>query len=147
MPFPWSSLQFTAYLFIYFISAEDSASSVTAKLQQLNLQNDDRGPPPEEDNPSVIIPNHLQVHTPDCSHLSFGSFGSGIGSAFSGPFASRPLKSNLEEASEPADVSSIAHSDTRYAFGMARFSIFYLFLLYFVVILTCFVQKSRVLWG
>ncbi|XP_031284503.1 GBF-interacting protein 1-like [Pistacia vera] len=91
--------------------AEDSSSSVTAKLQQLDLQNDDRGPPPEEDNPLVIIPNHLQVHTPDCSHLSFGSFGSG--SAFSGPFASRPLKSNLEEASEPADVSSIAHSDTR----------------------------------
>ncbi|XP_044496542.1 uncharacterized protein LOC123218948 isoform X2 [Mangifera indica] len=92
--------------------AEDS-SSVTAKLQQLNIQNDDQGPQPEEDNPSVIIPNHLQVHTPDCSHLSFGSFGSGIGSAFPGPFASRPLKSNLEEASEPADVSSIAHSDAR----------------------------------
>lgn len=72
----------------------------------------------EEDNPSVIIPNHLQVHTPDCSHLSFGSFGTGIGSAFSGPFASRPLKNNLEETSETADAPSVGHSDTRYSLHM-----------------------------
>ncbi|XWS15928.1 hypothetical protein CRYUN_Cryun34aG0043800 [Craigia yunnanensis] len=93
--------------------AEDGSSSVAENLQQLNLHNDDRAPEPEEDNPSVIIPNHLQVHTPDCSHLSFGSFGPGIGSAFSGPFASRPLKNNLDEASEEADASSIGHSDDR----------------------------------
>ncbi|KAJ4703786.1 GBF-interacting protein 1-like [Melia azedarach] len=93
--------------------AQDGASSVTEKLQQLNFQNDDRGAPAEEDNPSVIIPNHLQVHTPDCSHLSFGSFGSGIGSTFPASFASRPLKNNLEETSETADAPSIGHSDTR----------------------------------
>ncbi|XWS12416.1 hypothetical protein CRYUN_Cryun37aG0087800 [Craigia yunnanensis] len=92
--------------------AEDGSSSV-ANLQQLNLHNDDREPPPEEDTPSVIIPNHLQVHTPDCSHLSFGSFGPGIGSAFSGTFASRPLKNNLDEVSEAADASSIGHLENR----------------------------------
>ncbi|XVF87217.1 hypothetical protein PTKIN_Ptkin18bG0101100 [Pterospermum kingtungense] len=93
--------------------AEDSSSSIAVNFQQLNLHNDDREPEPEEDNPSVIIPNHLQVHTPDCSHLSFGSFGPGIGSTFSEPFASRPLKNNLDEAAEAADASSIGHSDNR----------------------------------
>ncbi|XP_021676328.2 uncharacterized protein LOC110661852 isoform X3 [Hevea brasiliensis] len=93
--------------------ADDGASSVAANLQQLSLQSDDQGAPPEEDNPSVIIPNHLQVHAQDCSHLSFGSFGSGISSAFSGPFASRPLKNNLEETSEVMDASSAVHPDTR----------------------------------
>ncbi|XVF25524.1 hypothetical protein REPUB_Repub13aG0220000 [Reevesia pubescens] len=93
--------------------AEDGSSSVAVNLQQLNLHNDDQEPPPEEDNPSVIIPNHLQVHTPDCSHLSFGSFGPGIVSDFSGPFASRPSKNNLDEVPEAADASSIGHSDNR----------------------------------
>ncbi|XP_022723967.1 uncharacterized protein LOC111280770 isoform X3 [Durio zibethinus] len=92
--------------------AEDGSSSVS-NLQQLNLHDDDQKPSPEEDNPSVIIPNHLQVHTPDCSHLSFGSFGPGISSAFSGTFASRPLKNNLDEVPEAADASSIGHSDDR----------------------------------
>ncbi|XP_022720316.1 uncharacterized protein LOC111278106 isoform X2 [Durio zibethinus] len=93
--------------------ADDGSSSVAVNLQQLNLHNDDQEPEPEEDNPSVIIPNHLQVHTLDCSHLRFGSFGPGIGSAFSGSFASRPLKNNLDEAPEAADASSIGHSDNR----------------------------------
>ncbi|KAK9267719.1 hypothetical protein L1049_010152 [Liquidambar formosana] len=90
-----------------------SISSVAANLQQLNVQKDDRGAPPEEDNHSVVIPNHLQVQTADCLHLSFGSFGSGIGAAFPGSFTSRPLKSNLEEASPAADDSSVGHPDTR----------------------------------
>ncbi|WCJ27321.1 hypothetical protein M5689_009074 [Euphorbia peplus] len=91
--------------------AEDDAPSVTANLQQLSLEDDDEEASPEEDNPSVIIPNHLQVHAQDCSHLSFGSFGSaGINS---GSYASRPLTSNLEESSEVVDVSSAVHSDAR----------------------------------
>ncbi|GLU22744.1 hypothetical protein SLE2022_387950 [Rubroshorea leprosula] len=93
--------------------AEEVISSVASNLQQLNLQNSDHEAPPEEDNPSVIIPNHLQVHTQDCSHLSFGSFGSGIGSAFSGPFASNALKNSLDETPEAANASSIGHSDNR----------------------------------
>lgn len=88
---------------------------MAANLQQLNLQNNDQGTASEDDNPSVIIPNHLQVHAQDCSHLSFGSFGSGISSAFSGPFASRPLTNSLEETSEVVDASSGGHSDARYA--------------------------------
>ncbi|XP_059669194.1 uncharacterized protein LOC132314326 isoform X2 [Cornus florida] len=90
-----------------------SVSSVTANLQQLNIQKEDQGSPPEEDNPSVVIPSHLQVQTADCSHLSFGSFGSGINAAVSGPFASMPLKSNLEEEPADEDASSIGHLETR----------------------------------
>ncbi|KAE8720031.1 hypothetical protein F3Y22_tig00109923pilonHSYRG00141 [Hibiscus syriacus] len=90
-------------------NSRDGSSSVAMNLQQLNLHNDDREPPTEEDNPSVIIPNHLQVHTPDCSHLSFGSFGP----AFSVPFASRASKNSLEEVPEAVDASSIGQSDNR----------------------------------
>ncbi|KAF3449862.1 hypothetical protein FNV43_RR05941 [Rhamnella rubrinervis] len=61
------------------VSAEESASSVAANLQQLNIEKDDVGAPPEEDGPSVVIPNHLQLHTPDCLHLSFGIDVSAIG--------------------------------------------------------------------
>lgn len=102
------------------VSAEESASSVATNLQQLNIEKDDVGAPPEEDGPSVVIPNHLQLHTPDCLHLSFGSFGSGSNAALSGSgsgsgsYTSRPLKSNLEEASTTVDVSAIGHSDSRY---------------------------------
>lgn len=104
------------YLVHFIFSAEDGSSSVAVNMQQLNLHNDDQEVSSEEDNPSVIIPNHLQVHTPDCSHLSFGSFGSAIGSAFSGSYASRPLKNNLDETPESADISSIGHSENRYCF-------------------------------
>ncbi|XP_058200666.1 uncharacterized protein LOC131315557 isoform X2 [Rhododendron vialii] len=94
-------------------------SMVMSNLHQLSVH-EVRGAPPEEDNPPppppppVIIPSHLQVQTADCSHLSFGSFGSGIGgSAFSRPFSSRPLQSNMEESSADADASSVGHPDTR----------------------------------
>lgn len=90
---------------------------MAANLEQLNLQEEDQEAVPAEDNPTVIIPNHLQLHTPDCLKLSFGSFGSGNSAAFtvSGSFASRPLKSELEETSTAADVSPMGHSDSRYA--------------------------------
>ncbi|KAF5738300.1 hypothetical protein HS088_TW13G01196 [Tripterygium wilfordii] len=93
--------------------AGDGASSLTANLQQLSLQNNDEVVQPEEDNPSVVIPDHLQVHMQDCAHLSFGSFGSGISSAFSGPFASMPMKNDSEETTEAPDASSMGHLDTR----------------------------------
>ncbi|KAJ4975556.1 hypothetical protein NE237_000662 [Protea cynaroides] len=98
-----------------FSSAEDvsvAVSSAAADLQQLSLRKDELGVPPSEDNPAVIIPNHLQVSTADCSHLSFGSFGSGISGTFSGSFASKPSKINLEE--NPVAVEgSLGHSETR----------------------------------
>ncbi|CAN1808506.1 GBF-interacting protein 1 [Linum perenne] len=92
---------------------EDSSSSVAANLQQLNLHNDDKAIPPEEDNPVVIIPNHLQVHAHDCPHLSFGSFGAGISSGLSGPFPSQSLENNLEETSETVEAPTEGHSDAR----------------------------------
>ncbi|CAL1400696.1 unnamed protein product [Linum trigynum] len=93
--------------------AEDSSSSVSANLKQLSLQNEDKVGPPEEDNPVVIIPNHLQVHAQDCSHLSFGSFASGIASGLSGPFGSNSLANNLEETSETVEADTAVHSNAR----------------------------------
>lgn len=87
-------------------------TSVAANMQQLTLQEDPRPKPEEEDN-SVIIPNHLQVQHADFSHLSFGSFRSGISSGFSGPFASMPMKNSLEDASTVADTP-VGHSENRY---------------------------------
>jgi len=98
----------------FFFSAEDDVSSMAANIEQLNIQRDDHGTEQEDDNPSVVIPNHLQLHTPECMNLSFGSFGSG--NPLSGPvsFTSRPLKSKLEDTSGATDVSTIENSDTRY---------------------------------
>lgn len=93
-----------------------SVSSETANLQQLSIQGDDHVESYQEDGPSVVFPSHLQVDVADCSHLSFGSFGSGTG--FSRPFASRSSRSNLEETSPDADVPAvIGHSD-RYIFSL-----------------------------
>lgn len=86
-------------------SLAEDVTSVATNLQQLNLQNSDEESLSEEDGPAVVIPDHLQVHTPDCQHLSFGSFGSGSGA--------RTLKSNLAETQPVTDASSAAPSDTR----------------------------------
>ncbi|KAI4295385.1 hypothetical protein L6164_035435 [Bauhinia variegata] len=95
--------------------AEDGVSSVAANLEQLNLHKDDQGTEAEEDSPSVVIPNHLQLHTPECLNLSFGSFGSDANTAFSGSgqFVPRPLTSDSEETPAATDVSSIRPSDAR----------------------------------
>ncbi|KAL9296549.1 hypothetical protein ACSQ67_022445 [Phaseolus vulgaris] len=58
------------------IGAEDNVSSVPASIEQLNIQRDDHGKKQDDDYPSVQIPNHLQLHTPECMNLSFRSFGS-----------------------------------------------------------------------
>ncbi|KAK6932256.1 GBF-interacting protein 1, N-terminal [Dillenia turbinata] len=83
-----------------------TVSSVSANFQQLSLEEEDQGPPLEDEGRSVVIPDHLQVQSGDCSHLSFGSFGSGIKSAFSSQFASMPVNTNIEEASAPGEASS-----------------------------------------
>ncbi|XP_055826514.1 uncharacterized protein LOC129894943 [Solanum dulcamara] len=88
-----------------------SVSSVAADLQQLNVK-DAAGLPSDGDSPSVVIPDHLQVQTADCSHLSFGSFG---GVSFSGSLASAPMKTSLEDASRDADSSSVGPLGTRAA--------------------------------
>ncbi|XXG90527.1 hypothetical protein AAC387_Pa12g2268 [Persea americana] len=91
----------------------EAATTAAARLQNLSLQEEEISAPPGEENPAVIIPNHLQVPTADCSHLSFGSFGSGIGATFYGSFVSKTLKSNLSEASTAADGSSVENLDSR----------------------------------
>ncbi|KAK4271795.1 hypothetical protein QN277_020434 [Acacia crassicarpa] len=95
--------------------AENGISSVAANMEKLDLHKDDQGSESEEDHPSVVIPNHLQHHNPECLNLSFGSFGSGANAAFSGSgqFASMHLKSDLEEASATTDASTIEPSDAR----------------------------------
>ncbi|ESW31528.1 hypothetical protein PHAVU_002G245500 [Phaseolus vulgaris] len=93
----------------------EGVSSVAANLEQLNLHTNDQGTEQEGENSSVVIPNHLQLHTPECLNLSFGSFGSANDASLSGsgPYQSRPLKSNLEDASGAADASTIGSSDVR----------------------------------
>ncbi|XP_057749866.1 uncharacterized protein LOC130968544 isoform X1 [Arachis stenosperma] len=95
--------------------AEDGVSSAVTNLEQLNLNKDDEAKEQEEDNPPLLIPNHLQIHTPECFSLSFGSFGSGknAGIKGSGPYSSQPLESNLEDTSGTIDVSTIGSSDVR----------------------------------
>lgn len=90
-----------------------SVSSETANLHQLSIQDEDHEAAYEDDVPSVVIPNHLQVQSADCSHLSFGSFGSGLGTSFSGPFASMSSRSNLDETPVETDGPVIGHSDSR----------------------------------
>ncbi|KAL8192233.1 hypothetical protein R6Q57_027900 [Mikania cordata] len=89
------------------------ASSVSANMQQLNIQEERHLDEPEEDIPAVIIPNHLQVQTADCSHLSFGSFGSTMNPGYSGSFASRQLGNKTEETPAEIDTSSVGPSETR----------------------------------
>ncbi|XP_019461473.1 PREDICTED: uncharacterized protein LOC109360792 isoform X2 [Lupinus angustifolius] len=90
-------------------------SSVAANFEQLNLHAEDQGTESEEESPSVVIPDHLQLHNPECLNLSFGSFGSAKNASLSEsePHASRPLKNNLEDTSEAPGVSIIGSSDAR----------------------------------
>lgn len=91
-------------------SAEDVSASVSTGFQQLTIDNEEeQEASPKEDKPAVIIPNHLQVHTSECSHLMFGSFGSGIGSG-----QASGLNDNLDEPLEAEDDSSFRHPDTNF---------------------------------
>jgi hypothetical protein len=75
------------------------AESAAANFQHLSLQDDDLvATKSTEDNPAVILPDHLQAANADCAHLSFGSFESG---AFSGLLSSKVPKSSLEEEEVP----------------------------------------------
>ncbi|CAL0325034.1 unnamed protein product [Lupinus luteus] len=90
-------------------------SSVAANFEQLNLHAEDQETESEEESPSVVIPDHLQLHTPECLNLSFGSFGCANNAALSEsePHASRHLENDLEDTSEAPDVSIIGSSDAR----------------------------------
>ncbi|CAH1448748.1 unnamed protein product [Lactuca virosa] len=90
-----------------------SAASVSANMQQLNIQEESHVDEQEEDIPSVVIPNHLQVQTADCSHLSFGSFGATMNTGFPGSFTSRQMRSKVEEPPVEPDTQSVGPSETR----------------------------------
>jgi hypothetical protein len=95
-------------LFLCLSSVEDSSADVSAaaeNFQSLSLHNDELAAKKSaEDNPAVIIPDHLQVTNTECVKLSFGSFGSG---AFSGLLPQNTTDSNVEfparEESAPVD--------------------------------------------
>uniref|UniRef100_A0ACD5VQ54 Uncharacterized protein n=1 Tax=Avena sativa TaxID=4498 RepID=A0ACD5VQ54_AVESA len=87
----------------------DVESAVT-NFQHLRLQNEDLAVANSaDDNPAVIIPDHLQLENTDCAHLSFGSFGSG---AFSGLLPSKVPKYGAEEVPIP-DEQSVDQTDAR----------------------------------
>lgn len=90
-------------LFDYYFSDEDEDSSGSADFQPLTVDSHDQGASHEEDRRAVVIPNHLLIHTEECSQLSFGSFGA---------FGSRPLSNNAEETLDVAQ--QVEHSDARY---------------------------------
>lgn len=88
----------------YSFADEDEVLSVAANLQDFSIESHDQYSSHVDGRPAVVIPDHLQIHTEDCSQLSFGSFGG---------FGSRPLSNSLEEASDVAP--QIEHTDSRYA--------------------------------
>ncbi|CAA0827091.1 Kinase-related protein of unknown function (DUF1296, partial [Striga hermonthica] len=90
-----------------------SVTSVTRNLQQLSVNKDDRGFPSEANAPSVVIPEHLQIQAADCSHLSFGSFGSAMDPAHPSRTETSVLeKSNLEEAQNETEESTGGQPET-----------------------------------
>lgn len=91
---------------------DEELSSATANLQHLSLHKEEHGATSTEENPAVIIPGHLQVTNADCSHLSFGSFGSGVGASVHGACSSNPAKTNLE-VTGTENASPVDYSDTR----------------------------------
>ncbi|CAL4962225.1 unnamed protein product [Urochloa decumbens] len=83
------------------------SESAAVNFQHLSLQDEDLvATKSNEDNPAVILPDHLQAANADCAHLSFGSFESG---AFSGLLSSKVPKSGLEEEVPVPDESASAN--------------------------------------
>jgi hypothetical protein len=96
--------------FAVHISSVDPESA-SEKFQHLSIQNEDIGATKSaEENPVVILPDHLQVANADCAHLSFGSFGSG---AFSGLLSSNIPHSSLEKVPIPDESPSVNEIDVR----------------------------------
>lgn len=75
-------------------SLEDNVLSVTANLQQLHIRKEETAKRSIEDSSSLVLPDHLQAFAADCSHLSFGTYKSGVPSSV--PTSSCPSKSDVE---------------------------------------------------
>ncbi|XP_021689533.1 uncharacterized protein LOC110671390 isoform X2 [Hevea brasiliensis] len=84
----------------------DEVSSTAASLQQLSLEKEAKLVLTSEDDCAVVFPNDMRTLGADCSHLSFGTYNTGVHAASSGPLASNPSKSNMKEASSVIDRNS-----------------------------------------
>ena len=82
-------------------------STTTTQFDHLTLH---EGPKLSDDNPAVIIPDHLQVSNADCAHLTFGSF---VFLTLDASLTTKPLDSHGDVATVPDD-DSIDQSDGRY---------------------------------
>uniref|UniRef100_A0A0D9WK92 GBF-interacting protein 1 N-terminal domain-containing protein n=1 Tax=Leersia perrieri TaxID=77586 RepID=A0A0D9WK92_9ORYZ len=87
---------------------EGIMSATDNQFEQLTLHEEKRSKS-SEDNPAVIIPDHLQVSNADCAHLTFGSFVSGTLDA---PVSLKPANSD-EEVAAVSDNHLIDQSDAR----------------------------------
>ncbi|KAL5229713.1 hypothetical protein ABZP36_028489 [Zizania latifolia] len=88
--------------------SEGNMSITDKQFEQLTIHEEKKSKS-SEDNPAVIIPDHLQVSNADCAHLTFGSFVSGTLDA---P-VSLKLASSDEEVAAVSDDHSIDQSDMR----------------------------------
>ncbi|XP_027341474.1 uncharacterized protein LOC113854583 isoform X2 [Abrus precatorius] len=94
----------------------EDVSSAASILQRLSIGESKQKLPTfeVEDDPTVVIPNHLQALGADCSYLSFGTYNGGSSSASSAILISNHLsKSGLEEKSAAVDDSPSQFLDTR----------------------------------
>ncbi|KAL6609447.1 hypothetical protein ACP70R_039416 [Stipagrostis hirtigluma subsp. patula] len=94
--------------FGYNQNSDEDMSATMKQFDHLTLH-EEKGPKSSDDNPAVIIPDHLQVSNADCAHLTFGSFVSGTLDA---PLSIKPLNSEPEVAAV-SDNHSIDHTDVR----------------------------------
>lgn len=111
-------------------------SSATSVFQRLSVGDSKLEVSSSEDNPTVVLPNHLQALAADCSHLSFGTYNGGSNSASTMILASSLSKSGLEEKSAAIDGSSAQFLDTRhflFFFKLLIYSAFSIFLLIFLL--------------
>ncbi|RLN24719.1 uncharacterized protein C2845_PM07G05110 [Panicum miliaceum] len=98
-------------------SASDLNGDMSATTKQFDLLTLHEGPKSYDDNPTVIIPDHLQVSNADCAHLTFDSFVSGTLAA---SLTTKPLECHGDVATGPDD-QSIDQTDVRKAWDYLKF--------------------------
>ncbi|OIW13405.1 hypothetical protein TanjilG_19757 [Lupinus angustifolius] len=99
----------------------------TSDIQQLSISETKQEVSSSEDNPIVVLPNHLQALAAECSHLSFGTYNSGC-NLTSMILASNISRSGIEEKSAAAsgssaeflDASSVYHGDKQLGFDQTQ---------------------------
>ncbi|XP_027933286.1 uncharacterized protein LOC114188832 [Vigna unguiculata] len=106
----------------------EDVSSSASMFQRLSIGESKPEVPTFEDDPSVVIPIHLQALGADCSHLSFGTYNSGSNSA-SVVLTSTHLSKNVMEVKSAAvddssaeflDASSVDYGDKQLGFDVPK---------------------------